>query len=189
MNDLILLTFLFAPLVLIILMEARDLRRWWRLEIDQYHKWWPWIRFTEPELGQQNHLAQGQNHKARWCVFRLEEKQLCRFRLPFGLSALGTIGQITWDGHEVHVEGRISRLTLVSPFILAAWMAVVMGTIYLRSTPDFRLWSLFAIIGGVAVGMCILFAGIYLLHGVFERVYFRRAYREIKLRIWQTKQG
>ena len=127
MSDIALYVLFFGPVLFVTLIGIRDLRRWWRLEVDQYHKWWRWISFTEPLRGQQNHLPQGQNHKAHGYVFRLDEKNVCCFRLPFGLSPLGTIGQITWDKHEIHVEGRISRLTLISPVIIALGLSGVGG--------------------------------------------------------------
>ena len=189
MNGDILLIILFAPILLLCVITIRDLYKWWRLEVDGYHKWWTWIRFVEPEPGQRNHLAKGRIYKARWCVFRLEDKQTCRFRLPFGMSFLGAIGQISWNEHEIRVEGRVSRLTLATPGILAAWAAGVSGIIYVRYDHELTPWPLFVLVGGATLFTFVFLGGIYLVQGVFERVYFRRAYREIRSRIWQAEQN
>ena len=105
------------------------------------------------------------------------------------MSFLGTIGQISWNEHEIRVEGRVSRLTLATPGILAAWTAGVSGIIYLRSDHEVTPWPLFMIVGGVALFTFILLGGIYLVQGVFERGYFRRAYRELRSPIWQAEQN
>ena len=187
MNDTTLIILMFGPIVPITIIGFREFLKWWRLEIDQYYKWWRWIYFTESESGQQQHVAKGQNHNARWCVFQVDKKQSCRFRLHFWFSQLHTIGLITWDGREIYVEGRISRLTLASPLIAALWLAVIMGMAYLRSTVDPKLLPLLAISGGFTAGVCIMFGVMYLLLSALERVYFRRAYREIKAHLWQIE--
>jgi hypothetical protein len=166
---------LIGPTLIVTALGIRDLLRLRRMDTQAFQKWWPWIHLAEPETGQQKYLPKRQEQKTIWCIYWLEENHLCRFRLRFGISRLGTVGQISWDGHEIRVEGRISPLVVATPLIIAVWMGILMGAAYLMTGTDRNPRTLLVAVGGVGAVTFVVVAVVYLAFALLERVYFKKA--------------
>lgn len=175
----------FAPLVPLIVVGLQAYLKWFRLNTDDYDKMWRWISFSEPETGQQKHLTKGRKQSMLWGLFRVESAEVCYFRLHSSTTPLGTIGRITWDGQEIHVEGRISRWTLAFPVLIGLWLGLTVLAVYLFSGEPIE-WRRVGIVVlkmptlvSVVCSLSLLFASL------IERIFFKRAYRDLKTRIWQ----
>lgn len=185
MSDSTLLIIIFlAPMLIIVPLYFRFWKDYRRPTATVFGKWRPWLKFTEPEIGQQNHLARNKEHKTKSAVFWIEGTHLCLFRLRFGLGTLGATGQICWDDGEIRVEGRVSPLTILGPFLTAAWLDLFVVAAYLLSGTTYSAKSLISLVGVITVVVLVIYGLTLLIGAIFERMYFRRAYREIKERIW-----
>jgi hypothetical protein len=183
-KDVLLIVLFIAPLIALIPWYLRAWKEYRRPTTEVFQKWRPWLRFAEPETGQQNHLPNNRELKTKSAVFWIEGPHLCLFRLRFGLGSLGSIGQISWSGTEIHVEGRVSPLTIAGPFLIAACLDVFVIAAYLLGETTYNLETLVVLVGVITTVVLITYGLVLLIGVIFERMYFRRAYREIKTRIW-----
>ncbi len=188
MSDVVFIILLLSPMVVL---EALDLREWLRARrwefVPSFDRWRTWIRFIEPQPEHQVPLAKDREQKGVWSDFRFEENQSCRFRLRTASSRFCTVGQITWDGREIHVEGRMSRLRLASPVISALWMMLAFVAAYARMNPETTMSMLLVATGLVITFVVISFSLTYVIYRVSERTCFMKAYREIKSRLWTNE--
>lgn len=179
-----LISLFFAPLIALIPLSIRFWKDLRRPTAAVFEKWRPWLKFTDHPAGQQNHLPRNQAQRTKSAVFGVAESQRCFFRLRFGLGGQGAIGQISWNDEEIRVEGRISPLAIASPWIVVAWFDVFVVAAYLLDEAPHNIKALVSLVGLITAIMLGGLGPVYLMQAFLERLYFRRAYQEIKARIW-----
>lgn len=181
-----LISLFFAPLIALIPLYIRFWKDLRRPTAAVFEKWRPWLTFTEHPAGQQNHLPRNQAQRTNSAVFWVAESQRCFFRLRFGLGGLGAIGRISWHDEEIRIEGRISPLTIAWPWIIVIWFDVFVAAAYLLDEAPHNVKTLVSLVGLITAILIVTFGLVYLMQAFLERLYFRRAYQEIKGRIWSA---
>ena len=80
----------------------------------------------------------------------------------------------------------MSPLTMASTWIVVVWFDVFMVAAYLLNEAPHNVKTLVSPVGLITAIMLVIFGLVYLMQAFLERLYFRRAYQEIKARIWSA---